>query len=304
MDGTTDTMKINKYLNQIIQGDALEVLKHIPDDSVDVGVTSPPYNKGENKKGWLVDAVKYSGASDKIPEKQYQNIQIEVLNELFRIIKPEGSFFYNHKLRWERGIMLHPMDWLRKTKWIIRQEIIWDRTIAANIRGWRFWQVEERIYWLYKPKGKNFIGKELKPKHAKLTSIWRFPPEQKNPHPAPFPLALPVRAIYSIMDDQKGVIIDPYCGSGTTLVAAKLLGHDFIGIEISKEYIEYAKKRLENYKNELQYAQEEIAKHIVEKTFKERKERGEFTGRFGKRASKKVLEDEMNLFKYIKSRKD
>ena len=88
------------------------------------------------------------------------------------------------------------------------------------------------------------------------------------------------------------------------MVAAKLLGHDFIGIEISKEYIEYAKKRLENYKNELQYAQEEIAKHIVEKTFKERKKRGEFTGRFGKRASKKVLEDEMNLFKYIKSRKD
>ena len=42
------------------------------------------------------------------------------------------------------------MDWLRKTKWTVKQEIIWDRVIAANIRGWRFWQVEERIYWLYK----------------------------------------------------------------------------------------------------------------------------------------------------------
>lgn len=69
-----------------------------------------------------------------------------MLNELYRITKPGGSFFYNHKIRWEKGLLLHPMDWLRKTNWIIRQEIIWDRMIAANIRGWRFWQVDERIY--------------------------------------------------------------------------------------------------------------------------------------------------------------
>ncbi|MGB9876500.1 MAG: DNA-methyltransferase, partial [bacterium] len=220
-------MEAKDYLNKILLGDALTILKNLPDEIVDVGVTSPPYNKGENKKGWLVDRVKYAGASDNLPEVLYQAIQIEVLNELYRITKPGGSFFYNHKIRWERGILLHPMDWLRKTKWVIRQEIIWDRMIAANIRGWRFWQVDERIYWLYKPKGKKLIGEELKPKHALLTSIWRFPPEQKNPHPAPFPLALPIRAIYSVMDDRKGVVIDPYCGSGTTLVAAKILGHDF-----------------------------------------------------------------------------
>lgn len=64
--------------------------------------------------------------------------------------------------------------------------------IAANIRGWRFWQIEERIYWLYKPKKDHHIGEELKSRHALLTSIWRFSPEKKNPHPAPFPLALPV----------------------------------------------------------------------------------------------------------------
>ncbi|MEO0102904.1 MAG: site-specific DNA-methyltransferase, partial [candidate division WOR-3 bacterium] len=226
--------------------------------------------------------------SDRLPEKVYQSQQIDVLNEIYRITKPGGSFFYNHKIRWERGELLHPMDWLRKTKWIIRQEIIWDRMIAANIRGWRFWQVEERIYWLYKPKGKKLIGEELKPKHALLTSIWRFPPEKKNPHPAPFPLALPVRVIYSIMDERKGVVIDPYCGSGTTLVAAKILGHDFIGIEISEEYVKSAEKRILNYKNERCEAEEEIAKHIVIKTFKERKEKREFTGKYGKRANQGV----------------
>ncbi len=295
-------MNLKEYINKIIQGDALTILTRLPNEIVDVGVTSPPYNKGENKKGWLVTNVKYSGASDNLPENIYQENQVAVLNELFRITKPGGSFFYNHKIRWERGNLLHPMDWLRKTKWVIRQEIIWDRMIAANIRGWRFWQVEERIYWLYKPKGSKLIGEELKPKHALLTSIWRFPPERENPHPAPFPIALPVRCIYSIMDEERGVVIDPYCGSGTTLVAAKILGHNFIGIEISKEYIEFAEKRLQNYKSEEKYVNEERAQHIVEKTFKERKERGEFTGKYGRKNNKKGNEKSiLDLFVYDKS---
>lgn len=234
-----------------------------------------------------MDKVIYAGATDNLPEDIYQDFQIKVLNELYRVIKRGGSFFYNHKIRWERGRMIHPMEWLMKTKWVVRQEIIWDRMIAANIRGWRFWQVDERIYWLYKPKGKGIIGEELEPRHALLTSIWRFPPENNIPHPAPFPLALPLRAIYSIMDERKaGIVIDPYCGSGTTLVAAKILGHNYIGIDISKDYIEYARQRLENYEAELSVAVEELAKHAVSKTFKERKERGEFVGRYRKKAEK------------------
>jgi site-specific DNA-methyltransferase (adenine-specific) len=287
---------IKDYQNKIFCGDALTILKSLPDEIIDVGVTSPPYNKGENKKGWLVANVKYKGASDKLPEDLYQKNQVEVLDEIFRIIKPGGSFFYNHKIRWERGRLLHPMDWIRKTKWIIRQEVIWDRMIAANIRGWRFWQVEERIYWLYKPKGNHYIGEELKPKHALLTSIWRFPPERENPHPAPFPLALPVRCIFSVMDEKGGgLVIDPYCGSGTTLVAAKILGHNFIGIDISKEYVEFSEKRLKNYKAEEKYVNEEIAKHIVVKTFKERKENGEFTGKYGQQNNKKS--EQQSVFK-------
>jgi len=287
---------IKDYQNKIFCGDALAILKSLPDEIVDVGVTSPPYNKGENKKGWLVANVKYKGASDKLPEDLYQKNQVEVLDEIFRITKPGGSFFYNHKIRWERGKLLHPMDWLKKTRWIIRQEIIWDRMIAANIRGWRFWQVEERIYWLYKPKGNHYIGEELKPRHALLTSIWRFPPERENPHPAPFPLALPIRCIFSVMDEKKGgLVIDPYCGSGTTLVAAKILGHNFIGIDISKDYVEFSEKRLKNYKVEEKYANEEIAKHFVVKTFKERKEKGEFTGKYGQQNNKKT--EQQSVFK-------
>lgn len=266
--------------DRILQGDTFEILKSLPSDTVDVGVTSPPYNKQENKKGWLVKNVKYNGVSDKKDEASYQAGQIAVLDELFRVTKLGGSFFYNHKTRWERGRMIHPMDWIRKSKWMVRQEIIWDRMIAANIRGWRFWQKEERIYWLYKPVGTDCIGKELLAKHALLSSIWRFPPERSNPHPAPFPLVLPARCIHSILDERPGVVIDPYAGSGTTLVAASLLSKNYIGIEISAEYVEYAKKRLRNAYRERDLLRQELEKHVVNKTFKERKENGDFVGRF------------------------
>ena len=269
-----------KPKDKIIQGDALDVLKKIDDDFVDLGITSPPYNKGEKNKGWLVKNVKYNIASDNVSEEVYQEQQVQVLDEIFRVTKQGGSFFYNHKTRWVRGKMLHPMEWLQKTKWTIKQEIIWDRMIAANIRGWRFWQIDERIYWLYKPIGDNKIGKELKSKHALLTSIWRFPPERKNGHPAPFPLFLPTRIIYSILDDKKGVVLDPYVGSGTTCLAAKLLGSNYIGIDISKEYVKDAENRLKNYLNYKKIVDEEISKHIVEKTFADRKNNNGNTGKY------------------------
>lgn len=267
-------------LNQILQGNTLDRLKALPSNSVDLGVTSPPYNKGEKQKGWLVKNVVYDAVLDKKPEADYQAEQIAVLNELYRIMKPGGSFFYNHKTRWDLGLMSHPMLWLTQTPWLIRQEIIWDRMIAANIRGWRFWQVDERIYWLYKPANKNNIGVELLSKHALLTSIWRFPPERKNSHPAPFPLALPARVIHSMMNDTSGIVIDPYSGSGTTLVAAKLLKKNYIGIDISTDYINQANARIGNAESESAILQAEISKHFVQKTFKERKENGEKTGKF------------------------
>lgn len=268
---------MKNFINKIILGDTLRVLKTMKSDFIDLGITSPPYNKQEKNKGWLVKNVKYDSYKDAKSEKDYEQEQIDVLNEIFRIIKEGGSFFYNHKTRWDKGLMIHPMEWLLKTKWVIRQEIIWDRTIAANIRGWRFWQVDERIYWLYKPIGNNKIGIELQSKHALLTSIWRFPPERNNPHPAPFPLTLPARIITAILNDKNGIVLDPYSGSGTTLVASKLLGKKFIGIDISKEYIKHSEKRLESFLNEKEILSEELKKHVVRKTFKERKESGKTT---------------------------
>ena len=268
-------------MNQLIKGDTLLALCKMDDGIVDVGITSPPYNKQEKHKGWLVKNVVYDAYTDAVPEEAYQKNQVEVLNEIYRITKPEGSFFYNHKVRWERGDMIHPMDWLRRTKWTIKQEIIWDRVIAANIRGWRFWQVEERVYWLYKPANGYKIGAELRAEDAKMTSIWRSVPENNNPHPAPFPLWLPARVIISVLGTEApGVVLDPYVGSGTTAVAAKLLGHEYIGIDRSESYLSYARERLKNSDKEMPKIQEEMRLHIVGDTFSDRKVKGMNVGRF------------------------
>lgn len=262
----------------ILQGDVLVVLKGLPNNSVDMGVTSPPYNKKKNNKGVLVKDIKYTDIDDHLDEDVYQDQQLQILNELYRVIKPGGSFFYNHKIRWEKGKMIHPMEWVLKCDWLLKQEIIWDRSIAANIRGWRFWQVEERIYWLYKPKNKKDNGDELLSKHALLTSVWRIRPEMKkdtvSDHPAPFPIEIPTRCIYSIMDDKKEcLIIDPYMGSGTSAVVSKLLGHHYVGIELSSEYISNANNRINNItKKEIDDFNNEISLHFVKKTYKDRKE--------------------------------
>lgn len=281
-----------KNKSRILKGDALRLLSQLPDDSVDAGVTSPPYNKKERQKGWLVENVVYDAYRDVLPEGEYQRQQVAVLDELYRITKPGGSFFYNHKVRWERGTMLHPMQWIGKSRWQIRQEIIWDRSIAANIRGWRFWQVEERLYWLCKPpatpeKGKA-IARELPSRYAKMTSIWRIRPEQGNPHPAPFPLVLPVRALASVLEDERAVVIDPYAGSGTTLLAAHLLGHDYIGMDISAEYCRQARARIKAPSEKERAAfHAEIATHQVQKTFADRKANKEHVGRFSTAKPKK-----------------
>ncbi|MGQ9701569.1 MAG: DNA methyltransferase, partial [bacterium] len=106
-----------------------------------------------------------------------------------------------------------------------------------------------------------------------------IPPRTKKSPTRPFSIGATHQSnLFNYGRKKNGVIIDSYCGSGTTLVAAKILNHDFIGVEISEEYIKFAEDRLKNYIADVEYANREISQHRVEKTFKERKEKGEFTG--------------------------
>jgi site-specific DNA-methyltransferase (adenine-specific) len=261
-------------LNKIYCGDALQTLQTFSENTFDMVITSPPYNK-MGVKGGLVDEVAYKSSSDIREENGYQAQQINVLNELYRVLKPGGHIFYNHKLRWVNGMMIHPLEWILASRWIgnLRQEIIWDRQIAGQLRGWRFWQVEERVFWMQKGITK---GEELLSKHAKMTSIWRIRPESgMKDHPAPFPLELPTRCIYSIFDEQQGLnILDPYCGTGTTLVVASVLQHNYVGIDCSPEYIKLAENRIKNV-NLLEFSimAKEMLLHTVEETYQEKKKK-------------------------------
>lgn len=148
----------------------------------------------------------------------------------------------------------------------MRQEIIWDRGGPVEVGGYRFYQVDERIYWLYKPFNDNVIGQKLLSKHARCSSIWKFSPDKKNSHPAPFPLELPLRSILSILDESPGVILDPYMGSGTTAVASKLLNKEYLGIELSEKTIEQANERIKNFDSERRKLLKELEIHKVVKS--------------------------------------
>lgn len=221
-------------------GNCLELAQQLDDNSINVTVTSPPYNK-RGVGGGLFRKIEYDTFDDTLPEGEYQQQQIELLNTLYQKTVAGGSLFYNHKVRYFEGGSISPWEWLTKTDWHIREEIIWNRGSGPEISGYRFIQTDERIYWLCKGSKHPRMPRVC----ANYGSVWKFGPDMKNDHPAPYPLILPVRCIESVLYEP-GVVLDPYNGSGTTGVAAKLLGHDYIGFDLSQKYLDEAQDRIEN----------------------------------------------------------
>ncbi len=212
-------------------GNCIELAKELQDESINVTVTSPPYNK-RGQGGGIFRKIEYDTFDDTLPEEKYQEQQIELLNTIFQKTVEGGSFFYNHKVRYFEGGSISPWQWLTKTDWHIREEIIWARGMGTEISGYRFTQTDERIYWLCKGKKHPRLPRAA----ANWSSVWKFAPDMKNDHPAPYPLVLPTRCIQAVMFEP-GVVLDPYNGSGTTGVAATLLGHRYIGFDLSEKYI-------------------------------------------------------------------
>ena len=225
---------------EIIKGSCLELAPQLKDNTINVTVTSPPYNKC-GAGGGIFRKIEYDTFDDTLPEEDYQHQQIELIDTIYDKTVEGGSFFYNHKVRYFDGRSISPWQWLTKTKWNIREEIIWARGMGTEISGYRFTQTDERIYWLVKGDKHPRLPREC----ANYSSVWKFGPDMKNDHPAPYPLELPVRCIQSVLSEP-GLVFDPYNGSGTTGVAAKLLGHDYIGFDLSDKYIDEARERIEN----------------------------------------------------------
>ncbi len=233
-------------LNKIYCGDCLDLMKQIPDESIDLVVTSPPYNNWRNKRTqknrheyWNRTNIIYDNCDDKMTDVQYEENQINVLNELYRIIKPHGTICYNHKDRIFNFEVKTPIEWILKSKLKYRQRITWDRCGMQAYNPIRFYRTEEDIY---------ILGKDSKYKWnkecAKYMSIWKILPSKNiDEHPATFPEELVKRCVLSFTN-VGDVVLDPYNGIGTTTKISKELGRKFIGFDISEKYCNIAQKKI------------------------------------------------------------
>jgi modification methylase len=231
-------------LNRLYVSDAIVFTKSLPDNFIDLTITSPPYNKCNNKNMLSLNKKKYiyyDVCEDFMPENDYQNQQIEVLNLIYEKTKDGGSLFYNHRVRYKNKKAIFPHEWIIKTKWNVYQEIIWDKMLVLNVDNKRFWHVDERIFWLCKG-----VPKDLDYQSASLRTVWRIKENHEKDlieiHPAPFRRIIPRTIIKAILGNEHGIVYDPYCGIGIALLEAKNLGKSYIGCDISKKYIDTANK--------------------------------------------------------------
>jgi site-specific DNA-methyltransferase (adenine-specific) len=228
--------------------DCLEWMKTQPDNSIDTIITSPPYNlrgfRNDPKVPsgfWSKSIINYGDHDDNMLERDYQQWQIEVINECLRIMKPNGSFFYQHKVRKWNKRSSHPIEWIMQSHAKLYQEIIWNRksTIAKDPNY--LMMTNESIYWLV--KGEPRVYRKQLPEQFR-TTIWTISPEMNNSHPAPYPSLLPELCI--LLTTQPGdVVYDPFSGSGTTVAAAQKTERIGIGTELNQGFFQASEDRLQ-----------------------------------------------------------
>lgn len=222
-------------LDVIYNEDCLEGMsKRLSNESIDLIITSPPFNLGNLHH---TGDFRHTVYEDDMNEPDYQKWQIDVLNECYRILKKNGSMFYHHKNRIRNAIQITPYQWLLKTKFIIKQELVWFNR-SQNFDKCRFYPMTERIYWLSKIKSTMFFN------HINHHDLFQWKSEgTKGKHTRAYPEKL-VEDIVNCFK-KANVVVDPFMGSGTTAVVCRKLGRYYIGFEISKQYYKIAEQRLE-----------------------------------------------------------
>jgi site-specific DNA-methyltransferase (adenine-specific) len=230
-------------LNKIYQGDCLELLKQVEGESVDCIVTSPPYNKHSAKRkciktdSWTKANIDYGNFKDDLPEQEYQEQQKMVLRECLRVLKKDGSIFYNHKPRIVNHKTIFPHEWLNEFN--VRQMIIWNRKSSPVLEPIRFMPCVEYIFWITKERK----TPKFNPQAFQYKEVWEISPKPLPGHPAPFPEEVVERCLKATTE--KGdVVLDPYMGSGTTAKVSKKMGRMFIGFELNPQFIEMATQEI------------------------------------------------------------
>lgn len=210
-------------------------------------VTSPPYNQsidkfkpsGMHREGDWVAKVERLAYADSMPESEYQEQQRNALAVWYEAIKDGGSMFYNHKNRYRDKQVVSPLQWL-PGPFRFRQEIIWSRPGSVTQNARMFLPSDERIYWLY--KGDDFYFDDATDIKS-YSTVWSVPLETNKDHAVAFPVELPRRCI-TACSRPGDIVVEPHCGSGTTIAAAEQTGRLCRGIEIAPKYVAVALQRL------------------------------------------------------------
>ncbi|HOV31733.1 MAG TPA: site-specific DNA-methyltransferase [Candidatus Hydrogenedens sp.] len=225
----------------------------IEDKSIDLIVTSPPYNLD----------VKYNSYDDKMPYYIYLEFTQKWLEKAYKLLKDDGRFCLNIPLDknkdGQQSIYADIVTIAKKIGFNYHSTIVWNEQNISRRTAWGSWLSAsspyviapvEMIVVLYKKNWKKLSGSKksdiLKKEFIEWTNgVWTFVGESKRRinHPAPFPIELPRRCIklFTFVGD---VVLDPFLGSGTTLMACSLTGRKGIGVEIDENYCEIAKQRL------------------------------------------------------------
>ena len=270
--------KMDTKFGHIICGDCLDIMRQLPPDFIVLGFTSPPYLDAINYDQHI-EKVKGNIAAwerKSVPYDEYRQFLVARFRELYRLLIPGGFNIVNIspvKTNGERiPLPFHFVGWMEEIGWKFREDIIWEKPIARDRRSGvlmqhpypgyyypslvaeyvlvfqkpAFSKTQENIYWnrteLEKRKNQIDLSDYQGEKSKNVWKIRQLAP-QENMHPAPFPLELAKRVIefYSYKNDW---VIDIFAGSGQTNIAAEMLERKHIGMEIRRDYWEYACKRL------------------------------------------------------------
>lgn len=236
-------IRMDLNLNKIYNYECLEGLNKLDDCSIDLIITSPPYNLGNNHHTANFYHQPYD---DDMKESKYQEWQTKVLNECYRVLKPNGSMMYNHKNRIQNGVQITPYEWLFKTKFIIKQEIIWINQ-SPNFDNIRFYPWTERVYWLTK-KASTQLNNVLGKSNVFDWNEWKPVGTKNKKHTRQFPIKL-VTDLLKVFPNAE-IILDPFMGSGTTAVGCVLEERKYIGFEIKEEFVKLSRDRIKKVKKE------------------------------------------------------
>lgn len=239
-------------MNQIICSDALSVLQKIESGSVDLVLTSPPYNFDMN----------YDEHNDKNDSVDYLTTLLTIFDECIRVLKSGGRLIINIQPNYKEYYPTHHAitSEMIERGMIWRGEIVWLKNNLKKLTAWGSWKSPSCPYLSYpfefievfsKDKLKHDGDKEkidiTKDEFIEyVNGHWSIAPEtrmKKFNHPAMFPEELVKRCI-KLFSYKNDLVLDPFNGAGTTTYVANLLGRRYIGIDISETYCNIAKERI------------------------------------------------------------